>query len=45
MRGDASSLDKSKELARHEALGLENTAGLVSAMNKGAEATVSVKMK
>ena len=36
MRGDASSLDKSKELARREALGLENTAGLVSAMNKGA---------
>ena len=34
--GDASSLDKSKELARREALGLENTAGLVSAMNKGA---------
>ena len=33
--GDAS-LDKSKELARREALGLENTAGLVSAMNKGA---------
>ena len=30
------SLDKSKELARREALGLENTAGLVSAMNKGA---------
>ncbi len=33
--GEAS-LDKSKELARREALGLENTAGLVSAMNKGA---------
>ena len=32
--GDAS-LDKSKELARREALGLES-AGLVSAMNKGA---------
>ena len=29
-------MDKSKELARREALGLENTAGLVSAMNKGA---------
>jgi len=33
--GDAS-LDKPKEFARREALGLENTAGLVSAMNKGA---------